>query len=312
MGLLAEYAITPDVFDQMSYSTEEICGLHLDKLREPLLQESVVRDLRDGAWSQVFVGGTSQWHRFTKEILKKLVRDGRLVRFREMLDSHPRDPAEWCNEALAGHAMEEIAGIVTTRATAEQFRDQPLVASIERISGAPWWQARRSSVRLARTVPAYLEALQLLLRYANSLMFVDPHLDPFRRGYADFHELISGVGARRPMPRIELHRVCYRGSGASREILEAEEIERAFRDGLTRALDSHGLVAEIFVWDDFHHRCVITNLAGILMDNGFDVGRMRNASVIWSRLSSDVRDDIQREFDPASGRHTLRHKFRLP
>ena len=33
MALLSEYAITPDVFDVGSYSSEEVCGLHLQALK---------------------------------------------------------------------------------------------------------------------------------------------------------------------------------------------------------------------------------------------------------------------------------------
>ena len=39
MPLLAEYAITPDVFDVASYTSEEVCGLCLDMIREPMLTE---------------------------------------------------------------------------------------------------------------------------------------------------------------------------------------------------------------------------------------------------------------------------------
>ena len=42
MALLAEYALTPDVFDTTSYTSEEVCGLHLQNLKEVLLHEGLV------------------------------------------------------------------------------------------------------------------------------------------------------------------------------------------------------------------------------------------------------------------------------
>ena len=48
MALLADYAITPDVFDVMSYPTEEVCEARLELIREPMLTEGLVRDLRGG------------------------------------------------------------------------------------------------------------------------------------------------------------------------------------------------------------------------------------------------------------------------
>ena len=39
MALLADYAITPDVFDVMSYPNEEVCEARLELIREPMLTE---------------------------------------------------------------------------------------------------------------------------------------------------------------------------------------------------------------------------------------------------------------------------------
>lgn len=37
-----------------------------------------------------------------------------------------------------------------------------------------------------------------------------------------------------------------------------------------------------------------------------------SATTKWARLGRTDRDDAQREFDPASNRHTLRHRFTAP
>ena len=36
------------------------------------------------------------------------------------------------------------------------------------------------------------------------------------------------------------------------------------------------------------------------------------STMSWSRVGRKDRDDIQREFDPACNRHTLRHRFSVP
>ncbi len=79
MGLLAEYAVTPDVFDATCYRSEEVCGLHLQVLREALLYDGLVRDLRGGEWRQLFVDSQRPWHPKGKELLKKLREQSRLV-----------------------------------------------------------------------------------------------------------------------------------------------------------------------------------------------------------------------------------------
>lgn len=167
-------------------------------------------------------------------------------------------------------------------------------------------------MRVGRTLVAYQSALALLLRHANHLMFIDPHVDPSREGYATFGPLLQAIGQRKPAPLVEVHRVCYRGSGIDRQILKGGDIEALFRKQLAGPLASIGLAVEVFIWDDFHHRCVISDLVGILMDNGFDTTKAPNASAIWSRLGRDTRDDVVREFDPAFKRHILRHRFKLP
>ncbi len=48
------------------------------------------------------------------------------------------------------------------------------------------------------------------------------------------------------------------------------------------------------------------------VQNGFDTTTAPNAQTTWTRLGRRDRDDIQREFDPASNRHTLRARFRIP
>jgi len=70
-----------------------------------------------------------------------------------------------------------------------------------------------------------------------------------------------------------------------------------------------GLRIEVFLWDDFHDRYLISNLIGVSMPNGFDTITHRTSVTRWTRLGRDDRDDVQREFDPASARHALRHQF---
>ena len=72
MALLAEYALTPDVFDSASYSNDEVGGIRLQHLKEVLLSEGLVRDLRDGRWSSLFADDGRPWHMRGKELLKKL------------------------------------------------------------------------------------------------------------------------------------------------------------------------------------------------------------------------------------------------
>jgi hypothetical protein len=315
MPLLADYAITPDVLDVTSYSSEEVCGLHLDRIREVMLTEGLVRDLRAGEWGRLFTNDGRPWHRRGKELLKKLAQQNRLVPFQPTVSGSPPDDSAWCQEALGTHRVIPFTGgVIVTEPVKAAFPAEPRVGRIDRLASAAWWAARSPSVSLGRSMPAYLKQLAPVLRCANSLMFIDPHLDPARPSFRDFAQLLAAAGRRSPAPAIEIHRVCYEGSGPSRVFPmndEAGYFERRFRDALQATVSAASFRVEVFIWDDFHDRYLICNLIGISLPNGFDTTADPTSMTRWTRLGREDRDDVQREFDLASNRHALRHRFTI-
>ncbi len=312
MALLAEYALTPDVFDATSYSNDEVGGIQLQHLKEVLLTEGLVRDLRDGQWFSLFTTEERPWHMRGKELLKKLVLQKRLRRCVCARANTPATDCEWCEEALASHAPRAgmpLAGIVTTRAVAAGYRREQLVASVDQLATAPWWAGRSPSVRLARTIADYSEHLRLVLHCANSVMFIDPHLDPSQRRYSDVITLLQEMSGRTTSPRIAVHRVCYVGSGQNRQLVSGPDWESRFRTAWGPSLQAAGLSVDVYIWDDFHDRYAISDLVGISVPNGFDTIPMTNQLTTWNRLGRPELDDVEREFHPNSHRHSLRHRF---
>lgn len=313
MALINEYALTPDVFDSTCYSTDEVCRIYLQHLKEALLQDGLVRNLRDGDWLRVFDGNNRPWHLRGRELLRKLRSQSRFSTAASALANTPGSDSDWCHEALASHINNSpLGGIVVTDSIAGNFTGNALVASIDKLSGAPWWTGRSPSVRHRRDITSYLDNLKLILQCSNSIMFIDPHLDPTKRGYKDFIRILLSMAGRSLVPLIEIHRVCYIGSGPSRQIIPHNDWEQRFQQSFAALLRIPRLSIEVFIWDDFHDRYLISNLLGIQMGNGFDVSANPNDLTTWNRLGRAERDDIQREFDPASQRHTLRHRFRVP
>jgi len=315
MPLLADYAITPDVFDITSYTSDEVCGLHLNAIREVMLTEGLVRDLRAGEWGQLFAQDERPWHRRARELLKKLRQQGRLVPFAPTPGASPADDPAWCREVIHTHDVVPFTGgVIVTEQVKAVFPEKSLVERVDRLGSAPWWAARASSVRLARSMADYRRHLCPVLRCANSLMFIDPHLDPARPGYRDFGDLLADAGGRTPAPTIEIHRVCYEGSGPGRVFPLRDDpryFEGRFRDAVQATVRAAGLCVEVFIWDDFHDRYVISNVVGVSLPNGFDTTGDPNSITSWTRLGRDDRDDVQREFDLASRRHVLRGRFQI-
>lgn len=311
MPLFAEYGLIPDVFDPACYTHAALCDVHLQNLKEVLLAEGLVRNFRDGEWLRGFGDGSRPWHKRGQELLKKLATQNRLRLSAARLASIPANDIDWCNEALASHGALPLHGIVTTDSTCTHFRAQPLVAPITRLSGAAWWQARSPSIRLSRTLVNYRQHLALVLGCANSIMFIDAHLNPSRPQYRDFIDLLRGAGQRVPGPRLEVHRVCYFDS-ADRRNVHDEAGWRGIFSPWTQVLTTAGLKVDVFIWDGFHDRYIISDLVGISLPNGLDTTTAPDAITTWTRLGRDTRDDVQREFDPASMSHTLRYRFTLP
>ena len=63
--------------------------------------------------------------------------------------------------------------------------------------------------------------------------------------------------------------------------------------------------AELFIWDDFHDRHLISNLIGLTLSNGFDIEEKKGSKITFAQISGAVRDDVIREFDANSGEHHL-------
>ena len=308
MALLAEYALTPDVFDITSYSSEEVCGLHLRTLKEALLQEGLVRDLRDGEWMRHFEAGRP-WHRRGKELLRKLHTQRRLVPARAALASAPANDGEWCNEAIGSHGHLPLAGIVATDAVAASHTGTPIVCSVSRLTNASWWASRSSSVRLGRTLADYERALALVLRHANSLILIDPYIDPTDgHQYGDLLRLLGKLQSRAIKPLVEIHRVAWYDSSEDKRP-QVEKVVASLTPALSSMARTAGISVEVFLWDHFHDRYLITDLVGINLPQGFATTRNPSEVTTWTRLGRTDRDSVQREFDPA---HRLpRHRFKV-
>lgn len=307
--MLDEYALVPDIFDGAAYSNQALIDAYLPFLKEPLLQEAIVRDLRDGGWSQFCMANSAGLHRLCKEIIKKLAQNNRLRRFPRHNGTDPSSASDWCQEGLDTSATEALTGIIVGHNTKQGFA-QSEVASIEKLTGTRWWQSRSPSVTVDRKTAEYLRVLQRVLMQANSLMFIDPNLDPSSYNYREFSQLLAPLAERSIKPRIEIHRSFCKGDGPARTFPTEADWNVAF-SALSGILSSLNLTAEVFFWDDFHERYLIADVIGISVPAGFDVtGKMDDPST-WGRLGRDDKDKIQRLFDPAARAGSLKWRFTI-
>lgn len=310
--MLDEYVLVPDIFDPTAYSNPAFIEMCLPHLKEPLLQEALVRDLCDGGWAKYCMENSGNLHRLCKEIVRKLEQNNRLRKQPRAGAVYPNVANDWCSEGISTANAAPLSGIIAGHVTKQgaAFSAQQQVASIERLTAAPWWQARSSSVILDRKTADYRRLLERVFLQARSLMFIDPNLDPSASNYREFEQLFSAQLQRTPKPVIEIHRSFCKGDGPARTFPTPQDWEAAFAP-LERVLRDIGLTAEVFGWDDFHGRYLISDVIGLQVEAGFDTTRKMGEMTAWVRIGRADKDTWQREYDPASRPGSLKWRFTI-
>ncbi len=243
MGLLLEYSAIPDVFDASSFSSDETAFLYMQNLKDVMMNDAVVRDLRNGEWKDLFSKNGRVWHKRGVELIRKIVSQNRLRKFPASLDKVPCSDIDWCNEALETHKKESLTGIIVGKSTAESFETHDIVCSFDNLNTRTWWK-NNSSIRLDRKEADYMANLKFIFLCSNSLMFIDPHIDPRELRYQPFFKIVRAMSNRTEKPLVEIHRCSYVGSGSGRSFPDWEKI---FKDNLSEIFKNAGLKANVFI-----------------------------------------------------------------
>lgn len=310
MSLLLDLAITPEVFSPAGYSAPERCDDSLFQLEPIVMQEAIVRDLASGRWQEYLKASEATLSIAGLKLFRAMtdrIRPCGAVKY-----SNPETPEEWCWEAEALHQKERGDGILVGHETALRNGGDGVVCAAERVHQANWWLARACSVTMHRQTGDYIRHLDRLLRFAKSAVFIDPHLDPTVQRYSEFHKVLEIARRRQTTLHGEVHRNCYRGSGVDRHEISELEARQMF-EPLAQKLTSPEvkLRLDIFVWDRFHDRFLITDLLGLSVPNGFDISENSDEVTRWTRLSREDRDGVLREFAPNNPLHRLRFQFSI-
>jgi hypothetical protein len=313
--MLQEIAIGPEVFCAAEYDDPALGDAMalscLGNLADAALSDCLVRNLHNGGWARFVATLRDCLHPKGKELLKKLGQQNRLISAEPCRAQEPSDLATWQDEAWQSHQRKPLHGLIFGRqAKSAVYRDQPTVTAIQTITHAPFWKNRRRSWEVGRTNQAYLSVIEPLLKHAKSLLFVDPHLDPSRPDYREFIALLEPCFVRNPPPVIEVHRLAYLESHDKRPQLAAIQaiFERHWGPELRRRHRS----IRVFLWDEFHDRCLLSNLVGLLWANGFDTTTDPRKKVGIERRDQKVRDELMRKFDKNSTELRPHGFFDLP
>jgi len=297
-----------------SYSSPEVLEARLQVLKPILLEEALVRDMHGGDWWQYIKAWINdlpeQCHPKARELLKQIGKNKRLRTVAYCGVDKPCCPQTWFDEAIASHNWENLIGIIASKEVARQHRTNPAITSIEQLTNHAWLQRRGASIRLPKQSSDYLANLRLLLSQANSIQFIDPYLDPTQPHYEQFYFLLKAIKQRDCPPLLELH-TSAKGTdvtGQERKHLTQSDWKSRF-SSLSAVVQDVGLTATVYVWEKFHDRFILSNLASIGLSSGLDIHP--HEPTIWSRLPRDLRDQCQSDFSANSAKYNLKCKFIL-
>ena len=309
MKLLPEFAVLHEVLTQSAGEP-----FRLAYLRDVILRDSLIRDLRDGGWSNTLLDRPGQVPRQVREIVKTLKKRHRLVPFRKIRTAEPSTGSDWCQEAIESHGKRPLDAIIVPDDIARQFGQTDVLVSEADLPESPLASSGTISVRCLFRMSEYLTHLGSALANARRLCFIDPYIDPSHRDYTEFLRLLLAVGNRSPMPRLEIHRKCMVRPPGSREE-QPQTSERYWQDLFSKwgaELARAGLMTKVVIWDDFKTRFFISELLGIHLAKGFKTNRDPSNKNDLSRLSFEDRTDVDLEFDPdASPRHHAHCVFEI-
>ena len=126
------------------------------------MREALVADLHNGNLGKYISANANRWVPKGKELFKKIVTQNRLISRPAIGLTTPNVDTEWIDEAYASHNNEPLDGIITSEVN-KLHRQDPIIAPIEKLSSAIWWQNRTSSIRVLRNTQSYIKALEKIL-----------------------------------------------------------------------------------------------------------------------------------------------------
>ena len=298
MSLLPEFAILPDVF--LKSGQDEASRLQLAYLRDAILRVAAVRNLRDGEWQKSLESDLGMMSKSAQELLKSLCKGSRLVPSVPELPTIPCSEAQWCDEALMSAKRHSLTAIISSPNLDKAHQQQSSVHPLDALSETKLGQMGIDSVQTPFRLAEYLKHIGSILSAARRICFIDPYIDPAHRDYREFLELLRHAGKRHPAPKLEIHRKCAYTN--NRPLKDLNAWKTVFADW-HQSLKNDGIAAEVFIWDDFKERYLISELVGLLVGKGFKTNNDPKAKNTWSRLSRENAQSVDREFDDNSHIH---------
>jgi hypothetical protein len=228
-----------------------------------------------------------------KTVIERLIELKRnaSVRSGRAYDSVHRD---WLSNAVAQQAIEPFRAILA----AENPDAHAFILTTEEITEAHPLIAAPHDFEVIREAPVLAAAMALLLKSANTVLFVDAYYDPFNARYqSTLRECLKLIHATHPHAVCEIHHL------DQPRCPPANAIERDAKAKFAAVIPK-GMTVTIYRWReknggaDFHARYLLTDRGGIRVDAGFSAeggGQRTDLSLMDFALSQEKRRALGRD-----------------
>lgn len=310
MSILPEFSLIPDVFDSTTYRDPSSGNALLCSVLNEILQDGIITNLRDGHWYNYIQTCTSRnWYPNAMIILRSLFSNNKVHSRKPTLTTFTDDDVHWCLEAINLTSTVPLHGIVCSQSVFNSIGMHPKLSCISQLHTTNWWNNRNRTISINHNPTDFTQYLEPIVTTSNSLMIIDRFIDPGKKDYRKFIRVISSICSSCDIPSIEIHRVEYFGTNKS-NIKNRLFWENRFRTNLAFLPASIRNKIEVFIWDEFHDRYIVTDVVGITSGNSFSL-RNNKPPTRWTRLDSTARSDVTLEFDAAAGLHALKYRFQI-
>lgn len=304
--MITELTFSPDILDENCYSDRLLCRQSIYNLKELALNDSLISSLKNGAFLKYIDGDKNRWHQIFKNLLPDLIKNNRFINRPTSLSYDSSTDEDWIKEAIDLKVKGSILSknIFISHKNSSYKKHLTEVYCIENIFNSEYWKNRSCSVRLKRDIDEYVSVLKLVLMNSNSLIFIDPYLDPSPNlSHKNFYKLLTECEnmTLKNSVQVNIH--------IKKNKIEIQEWKKTFKNHLFSMHDFKKLKFDIYIWDDFHDRYLISDLIGISVPNGFDTTTDEKNITTWTRLALKDKEEVEREFDPNAKIHNFLVKF---
>jgi hypothetical protein len=315
--MIYEFALTPGLFCQNG-NTPLLSALQY--LLVTITREShVIGVVRKRLWRpSVFQAVTSLPSPFRERLhnLLSVLKDrGRIIsrQYQTNTENALKADPDWLDEFLLAHTENPFDAIVTLSESRESCQGtKECIYDVESLLETSLFTTYEHSKRVKREAAEFVKVLRPLLRYARSILLIDPHIDPTVQRYLrPVSALLNSTfdRGRYPAPAIvEMH------TKASDDVA----IQEAQMRGSLLPRMNPGTRVRVVLWaekqiqETFHNRFFLTDLCGIEVGHGFDESTHGGPDHDdWSVMAENHRQNIWRQFQKGSTTFEQKHEFYL-